>query len=133
MKKDEDSKSDTESGWPISGWQILIGTCFIYAIAALQIIKEQGGPDLLALLWIIPVALVVMLLFALLFVLRKLIWLILKCVVTRKPVIWIRKTDEGCRWIKCPSCSTSIPIAMEPNGDWGFRCDNCGAEETFRT
>ena len=124
-KKTSNKTEKSTSGSPLG---LLIGIVVTVGIIALGSVY---GSELPSLKWIVPLVYITIVLLVCLFVLRKLIWLYLKALVTGQfPRVIIRGAD-GQMQTKCPKCSGKVPVIQGQVGETAIECPHCGEKATW--
>lgn len=129
MTKPKETQRKSEKSSPRSGVGQLIG---ILVVAPVIVLCVAYGRDIPSLGWILPLVLVGAVLLVPAFLLRRVIWLYLKSVVTGRLPLVIRRNADGELETRCPRCSASVSVVEGRVGETAFECPFCG-EKAFWT
>jgi hypothetical protein len=128
----QDTPQGTDGSFP-GGW---IGVLIVIGLVVLGLVYGRDIPRgrvwLLALLF--PLVLASIVLFAMLFTLRKIIWFYLKtfALTGRFPRV-MRTNADGQTEINCPRCSGKTLVTKWQKGETAFECPHCGEKATWLT
>jgi hypothetical protein len=129
--KSKSSKRQAKPKASGSRWDFVISIVVTIGIVAISYVYGQSIPNLQ---WIIPLALVALVLLALFIASRRAIWILLKSILTGGglPRV-IRKTENGSMQMKCPRCSSLVQVTPGHEGDPAFQCEKCDESATWKT
>ena len=121
--KPKEARRKAENAAPGSTLGLWIG---VVVVAGVSVLSAAFGRDFPAIRWIIPLVFAGIVLLAVLFALRELIWLYLKSAVTGQFPHTTRRNADGQLVMKCPSCSGKVSVTPGRLGETAFECPHCG-------
>ena len=112
----------------VSALGLLIG---MVVTAGTITLRNAYGRDVPNLKWLVPLFFVGIVLLAVVFVLRKVIWLYLRSALSGQFPRVMRRNANGQLEIKCPRCSCSVTVTEGRMGETAFKCPHCGEKYTW--